>query len=74
VSVVAHVLRADGIVLTRDVDLGDQVANPGAWSVVWEPGDLDVAGVFRVEIQVMWPPDRPQTFGRANFMVHGEIA
>lgn len=42
-----------------------EVANSGADGVItlpWEAGDTDTAGELALEVEVVWPGNRPQTF------------
>ena len=76
----AHIRRPDATVISRAVTLGDQTTAPGTWTLPWvaavppDVDDLSVAGGYTVEIEVMWPGDRPQTFGGASFQVARQIA
>jgi hypothetical protein len=73
-AVMAHIRRSDGTTVSRAVTLGDQTTSPGAWTMAWVTGDLAEAGGYSVEIEVMWPGARPQTFGGAGFQVARQLA
>jgi len=79
-AVTAHIRRADRSVISRAVTLGDQTTAPGTWTLPWVAAvppavdDLSVAGEYAVEIEVMWPGDRPQTFAGGTFTVNRAIA
>ena len=73
-AVVVNIRRADNTYITNDAVKGDQETSPGSWSMPWFPDDLNVSGPYAVEVEVMWPGDRPQTFGPALVRVFAEIA
>ena len=72
-AMVVHVLRPDRTVISRSVLPGATLAT-GAWSLTWQAGDLAVIGEHTVEVEVMWPGSRPQTFPGGRFTVQPEIA
>lgn len=38
----------------------------GLVTMLWEPPDTDLVGILRIEIEVMWPGDKPETFRPAQ--------
>lgn len=73
-TVVAHIRRPDGTIINRAVTLGNQTTAPGTWSLPWVTGDLASPGGYSVEVEVMWPGSRPQTFGSASFQTARQLA
>ena len=73
-TVTANVRKPDDTIITREVTLGDQSADPGSWVMPGQTGDLSVAGTWSGEIKVKWPGLRPQTFGQASWPVGKTIA
>ena len=73
-TVTANVRKPDDTIITREVTLGDQSADPGSWVMPWQTGDISVAGTWSGEIKVKWPGLRPQTFGQASWPVGKTIA
>lgn len=45
----------------ENLDIGD-LPTRGRWRYTWEAGDLDVAGVYQVEIEVTWQVGQIETF------------
>ena len=39
----------------------------GLWEYEWAEGDTDVAGDFRIEVEVTWPGGAPQTFPSGGY-------
>jgi hypothetical protein len=73
-AAVAHVHRADGTTVSHAVTKGDQSTAKGSWLMPWSVGDLNVAGVFSVELETTWPGGAIRTFGFAWFQVARQIA
>lgn len=71
-AVAVHVLRPDGSVVSRAGVVAD--ADAGVVELLWQAGDLSVAGAYEVEVQVTYADGRVQTFGRPAFVVRREIA
>jgi len=66
-TVELHLLKPDGTTaLTRDTGNGLAVtaAATGAWAYTWSAGDLDVDGLWSVELEALWAGGRRQTFAR----------
>lgn len=70
----AHIRRADATVISRAVVQGNQSTAPGTWTLPLVAGDLTVAGGYSIEVEVMWPGERPQTYGPVMFQVARQIA
>lgn len=70
VTAEAHVRMPDRTVLTRPVS----VDLDGIWSLAWQPGDLTVAGLAKVEVQVTFPGGGIETFGPSSFTIDSQIA
>lgn len=72
--VTANIKPPKGIVISHAVVKSNQVTNKGEWSLVLVIGDLAEPGKYQIELEVTWPGNRPQTFGRTTFPVNPEIA
>jgi hypothetical protein len=56
-------VRDGAVVLERDA-LPTSAAglSTGLVTMPWEAGDTDVVGLLRVEVEVVWPGNKPETF------------
>jgi hypothetical protein len=68
-SVVVNIRRFDGTIVSRDATPGDQVNEPGSWSMAWVDGDTSVVGACVTEVDVEQPSGRHRTFGTATFSI-----
>jgi hypothetical protein len=57
--------RDDTIIFDRAPDATDIVGDTSVVTMEWVDGDTDDIGRITVEVEVLWPGVRPQTF-RAN--------
>lgn len=73
-AVTAHIKPTNGTVISHAVTKSNQVTNKGEWSLVLVIGDLVVPGSYQIEMEVTWPGNRPQTYGRNSFPVNPELA
>jgi hypothetical protein len=74
---VLHVTRPDGSKVTRTAPAGGfTVTNAvaGTCTYRWQTGDLTVAGVYLLEVQVTYADTGVQTFGPQNAYVKDELA
>lgn len=76
----AHVARPDGTVFSHSVTFSSPTPTLTSWSMVLVAGDLNQAGVYRVEVEVLFSNGKIQTFyfdgdGQySNFPVRDQIA
>jgi uncharacterized protein YfaS (alpha-2-macroglobulin family) len=71
-AAVVHVTRSDGTSISRVGTTTPSVQ--GGVSMDWEVGDLTVAGIWQVEVEVTYANGRVQTFGPARFAVRDQLA
>ena len=67
-----HVRKPDGTVLSRTATWTSQAQ--GAWSLTWQPGDLDTPGAYQAEVEVTYTGGAVQTFGPVSFYVQPQLA
>lgn len=67
-----HVIRPDGTSILRVGTTTPTIQ--GGVSMDWEPGDLTVPGIWRVEAEITYATGRVQTFGPARFAVREQLA
>lgn len=58
----AHVARPDASVFTHAVTVSSPTATSSSWSMTLVTGDLNQAGVYRVEVEVLFSNGKTQTF------------
>ncbi len=71
-AISVHIIRPDKSVVVLAATIVD--AEAGTWIAPWQDGNLNLPGRYLVEVQVLWPGGRPQTFGRVAFYVRREYA
>jgi hypothetical protein len=59
-TLAAHIVRPDGTVINRSASIVDGPS--GSWSLTLQAGDLTLAGLYLVEIQVTFSSGKIQTF------------
>lgn len=50
------------VIIDRTVPLTSEQKSAGLVEMPWEVGDTATVGTLKVEVEVMWPGNRPQTF------------
>jgi hypothetical protein len=76
-TAVLHITRPDGTKITRTAPAGGftiTTAATGVCTYRWQAGDLTVAGVYLLEVQVTYSDAGIQTFGPQNVYVKDELA
>jgi hypothetical protein len=59
----------DETVISRAATLADQVAEPGWITMGWTDGDTDQVGDISIEVEVIWPGTKPQTWPSKGVVV-----